>query len=470
MSRPPYKKRAPSNKRGAKPRPGLAARRLAAQWLGLIMQRRRPMDEILAHAAKDKFYLALEPRDRAFARLMLMTALRHHGDLTQLLSNYLQKPPAGKTGVREILMIGAAQLLYMDVPPHAALDLAVADAKSSDKSQHLAKLVNAVLRRISREGADLIAKDKTERNIPAFLSKRWKDHYGEEKTAAMISAMLTEPALDLIVPEDKDDWAKRLDGTPLFHNAIRLTQKGAISELEGYEEGAWWVQDFAAQLPTALMGDVAGLKVADLCAAPGGKTAALAKAGAMVTAVDISSDRLQRLRENLTRLKITDAVEVVAKDVLSLNTPPLANSETQNSEDRFSAAFDAVLLDAPCSATGTIRRHPDILITKTEPMIKELASLQKAMLKKAIDLVKPGGFLIYCTCSLEIEEGEQQIEEFLSQQENIQREPFTKNEVFGQEHWLTPLGDVRLTPEFAAAPEGQAIGMDGFFISRLRLT
>lgn len=457
MSHPPYKKRKP------KARPGLLARQYAAQWLGLIMHQKRSMDEILTEAQRDEAYVALEARDKAFARHMLMTVLRHHGELSCLLSSFIQKPPAKKTGVMEILKIGAAQLFYMDVPPHAAIDLAVAAAKSSDKSQHLSKLVNAVLRRCSREGAEkLKSASNPAQNIPPIILSRWQAHYGKAQTDLMIEAMLSEPALDLNFPSGSDEWAEKLHGVRLLGRGVRLSQKGAISEIDGFNEGAWWVQDFSAQMPTALLGDVNGLRIADLCAAPGGKTAALASAGAKVTAVDISAVRLKRLEENLERLNLKDAVEVICADVMTFE------AETK---------FDVVLLDAPCSATGTIRRHPDILLTKTEAKFDSVVDLQKRLIKRALELLKPEGVLLYCTCSLEAEEGEEQIDNFLNEHSHIKRLPFSTKDVFGQAHWLTEAGDVRLLPHYTAVAiedeswdeGGQATGMDGFFISRLKV-
>lgn len=442
-----------TEKRGV---PGLGARHYAAQWLAVILQRKRSLDDVLTAAEQDKGWQALDPRDKGFARSMLMTALRHHGELAFVLKQFLSKPPQARSGVNEILMIGAAQLLFMDVPPHAAIDLAVSEAKSSDKSRHMAKLVNAVLRRVSKDGAALLTKcDPVMMNIPSFLRERWQAQYGNEASRAMCTAMLTEPPLDLAVKGDAAGWAARLNATQLLSGGVRLArdgaQKGAITELDGFDEGAWWVQDFSAQMPVRLLGDVAGKRVADLCAAPGGKTAGLVAAGARVTAVDVSEARLERVRANLARLQLE--AEVVAADVLAY-TPE--------------EPFDAVLLDAPCSATGTIRRHPDILVTRSAGGLDGLINVQRAMLKKAVELLKPGGVLIYCTCSLEAEEGEAQINRFLDEQNGVSRRSFAPEDVFGEAGWLTKDGDVRLLPSFSADGTADGIGMDGFFISRLQ--
>lgn len=464
---------------------GLVPRSIVVDWLFNVLRRKRPIDELFAESEKDKAWLDLLPRDRAFARSILMTSLRHKGELEWVIGKFLKKPPEGKSRVNEILLSGAAQLLFMDVSPHAAIDMSVRLAKSSDKSRHLAKLVNAILRQLSREAADLLAKqDGAEKNIPAFWAKRWAKNYGAETGALINKAVLQPAALDLVVKDDAEGWATKLGGTALLYNSIRLNHRGLVTELEGFEDGAWWVQDFSAHLPCAFLGNLTGKRIADLCAAPGGKTASLVSQGADVTAVDISENRLLRLRDNLKRLNLK--AEIVVSDI--------ANFEPAEK-------FDAVLLDAPCSATGTVRRHPDILYLKNEAVIFELQKVQKQLLEKSLMLLKPGGILIYCTCSLEPEEGEMQIEALLAEHSQVKREPISSEEVAGHKDWLTKAGDVRLLPHFSpalmsgtvespsesdkvkadidkdsnrdidtAAHEAHLTGMDGFFISRLRVS
>lgn len=470
--RPSSKTRQP-NKSTGNLSSGILARRFASSWLHEVLWAQRPLDEIFAITESDKAWVNLEPRDRAFARAMVLTTLRHKGELDFVLSHFLDRTPQPRSGIMEILLVGAAQLLFMDGAPHAVIDLAVTQAKSSDKSRHMAKLVNAVLRRVSEKGRAILDEDgaaSSLRNIPKFAQKRWKSQYGDEIAGKIMKAVLTPPALDLIVKENKDAQAEALGATSLMFDCLRLNVKGMITALPGFDEGDWWVQDFAAHIPVKLMGDVRGKRVADLCAAPGGKTAALITAGADVTAIDISEKRLERLNENLERLKLT--ANVMAADVL----------EFDPTEDA-SGLFDAVLLDAPCSSTGTIRRHPDVIYLKTVKGILKQAALQRSLLKKAINFIKPGGFLLYCTCSLEREEGENQISGFVNEHPEIERMPFTLDEVAGQSHWLTKHGDVRLLPFYSPlaqnddetgqkiaenAEDSRITGMDGFFISRLQ--
>ena len=446
---------------------GLAGRLIALNWLFDICRRQKSLDELFADAEKDPHWQSLEIRDRAFARSLLMTALRHKGEVDHILAQFLKKAPQAKTRVNEILCLGITQLLYMEVSDHAAIDTSVRLAKLSDKSRHMAKLVNAILRQVTRAKPDeLVSPDGALCNIPLHWRKRWAKHYGEETASKIALASLEPAALDVMVKEDTKAWAEKLDGK-IFKTAssldkgygFRKDHKGSITELDGFQDGAWWVQDFSAHLPCTLFegtpgfGALVGKRVADLCAAPGGKTAALLTRGACVTAVDISENRLTRLRENLERLSLS--AEIVQSDIL-------AYSPEQK--------FEAILLDAPCSATGTIRRHPDILFLKNEELIFELKKLQRHLLEKAITFLKPGGILLYCTCSLEKEESEQQIDEFLASQPSVQRVPIKSEEVGGSADWLTKSGDVRLLPFFSPFEHDEWPGMDGFFISRLRLT
>ncbi len=434
---------------------GLVARQFAASWLFEIVHAHALLDDVFARAEQDPKWRALEARDRAFARAMLLAALRYKGDLTFVLDHFLQKPLQVKSQVQEILIIGAAQLLLLNIAPHAVIDMAVRQAKQSDKSRHLAKLVNAVLRRISEQGHDLLAKPcQTKRNIPSFLYERWQKHYGTERAQLIAQSVLKPAALDIIAKEASENLVDCLSAKRLPGDCLRLAPKGAVSALPGFDEGAWWVQDFAAFLPTQLFGPLDKIRVLDLCAAPGGKTCALIKQGAEVTALDVSKERLVRLQENLQRLSLS--AEVVVGDVLDFKP------ETK---------FDCVLLDAPCSSTGTIRRHPDILHRGNEKLITSLAKLQRKMLERSVEFVKPGGQLIYCTCSLEPEEGEKQIERFLKDTPHVERIPFQSDEIYDQKQWLTDHGDIRLLP-FYSPPScdeltDELAGMDGFFIARL---
>jgi 16S rRNA (cytosine967-C5)-methyltransferase len=433
-----------------KPSAGLAARELAAIALAAILNRGRPLEEAFDAAANRVG--PLEARDRAFARLIVMTVLRHKGELDAAVGAFLAKPlPADGGRISHILLSAAAQLLLLDTPPHAAISLAVDQCRAETKTQRFAGLANAVLRRVATEGKEKLAGlDPVALNIPAWMRTRWTKAYGEALAHDIAVASLGEAALDLSVKGDPEGWSGRLGGVALSTGSVRLPRPSRVEDLEGFADGAWWVQDAAAALPARLLGDVAGLRVADLCAAPGGKTAELAAAGAKVTAVDLSADRLSRLKENLARLALE--AEVVEADVAAWDpgTP-----------------FDAVLLDAPCSATGTVRRHPDILHLKRKDDTSDRVALQRRLLERAVSLVRPGGLVVYCTCSLEPEEGADQIAAFLAANSGVARVPVAAGEAGIEADWLTSQGDLRTLPCHLVRPEPGLSGLDGFFAARL---
>lgn len=431
---------------GIKPLPGtgLAARQAALDGLRAVLARKRPLDEALEEPALG----ALEPRDRAFARLLSATVLRRVGQLDAVIRTRISRGlPRRATTVRDILRLGLAQILFLGTPAHAAVDTMVALTGAVGQGAYK-KLVNAVLRRVAADGpAVLQGQDAARLNTPDWLWQSWAAACGEDTARAIAEAHLEEPPLDLSVRADADGWAARLGAVVLPTGSLRRPVGGPVSALPGYDEGAWWVQDAASALPARLLGDVRGRRVADLCAAPGGKTAQLAAAGALVTAVDRSPRRCGRLRENLERLHLS--AEVVPADVESWEP---------------GEAFAAVLLDAPCTATGTIRRHPDIQRLKGPEDVARMADLQGRLLKRALDLVAPGGVLVWCTCSLQPEEGEAQIVRALAGAPSFRREPARPEEVGGLAEILTPGGDIRSLPCHAAAWGG----LDGFHVSRLR--
>jgi 16S rRNA (cytosine967-C5)-methyltransferase len=348
-----------------------------------------------------------------------------------------------------ILMLGAAQLLFLDVPAHAAIDLSVQLAKRDANATHFSGLVNAVLRKIAGAGREKLAgSDGPRLNTPDWLWSRWSKAYGTETAHAIAAAHMVEPAVDLTVAKDAADWAERLGGTLLPTGSIRLAKaQGAVEQLPGFEDGAWWVQDAAAAMPARLLGALTGKSVADLCAAPGGKTLQLCAAGADVTAVDSSAQRLERLHGNLRRARFE--AEVIAADVLDFAPPN---------------QFDAVMLDAPCSATGTIRRHPDLAYLKTAAQTAALVALQARLLANAAALVRPGGQLIYCTCSLEPQEGERQIAAFLAGTDRFAIAPISPGECGIESHMITGQGTLRTLPFMSI---GGVSGLDGFFAARL---
>lgn len=438
------------------PQLGLAARSTALFLLSQVLDKSRTFDDALADTFASSRGLALEPRDRGLARLIAATVLRRLGVLEALLALFMDKPLSDRhQGVQRILLVAAAQMLYLDTPPHAAINLAVAECRRRPETARFDKLTNAVLRRVSLEGkARLEAIDEFESLIPEWLRSSWVKAYGEPKARAIASASLREAALDLTCkePQQAAVWAERLGGVALSTASVRLPAGGRIESLDGYDAGAWWVQDAAAALPARLLGEnLAGREVADLCAAPGGKTCQLAAAGAQVTAVDVSAPRLQRIAENLKRLGL--AATLVQADA--------ANWQPERT-------FDAVLLDAPCSATGTIRRHPDILYLKRAEDVRQLAQLQTRLLDRAAALVRPGGEIVYCTCSLQMEEGEFRVQSFLARHPGFARRPINAGEAGVAAGWITREGDLRTLPTDTPEGDGEMRGMDGFFAARLQ--
>ncbi len=423
-----------------------SARSVALDLLRSTLEKRQFLDVTLE---RHEPWKRLTARDRAFARLLTATLLRRLGQIDALLDHCLERPlKPRQLDLRNLLRLGTAQLVFLDTPPHAAVSTTLALAESHPRLAGQKSLLNAVLRRLAREGKALAEKQDAARlNTPAWLWDSWAAAYGEENARAIATASLREAPLDLTAKTKAATWARRLDGRVLFENSIRLPQAGGeITRLPGYEDGAWWVQDAAAALTARLLTAPPGAQVIDLCAAPGGKTAVLATAGFKVTAVDRSAFRLRRLQENLSRLGLVADVRVA--DALQW---------------RPASAVDAVLLDAPCSATGTLRRHPDIKHLRQATDLNALAVLQSGLLNAAFDMLRPGGQLVYIVCSLQPEEGPGQIEAFLSARENARRQAIIPAEVFENYDFLTPEGDFRSLP--CHLPEEG--GLDGFYACRL---
>jgi 16S rRNA (cytosine967-C5)-methyltransferase len=419
----------------------LNARVAAAELLIAVMDRGRALEDALEQTPS---FNALEGRDRAFARALVTAGLRRLGSVNTVLSRFLERPlPDTAYHGRALLHIGATQLLVLGTPAHAAVGETVEAANSLREARGFAKLINAVLRRVSRDGAEIFASLPPGADLPPWLYTRWRAAYGEN-APRIAQALLQEPALDVSVKDDASGWGERLFGTLTPTGSVRLASPAPIDSLPGFGDGAWWVQDAAAALPARLLGDVRGKRVLDLCAAPGGKTLQLAAAGARVTAVDKSDARLNRLRENLARTKLS--AEVVAADALDY---------------RPSGPFDAVLLDAPCTSTGTLRRHPDVAWLRRPTDVRALAELQAKLVAAAAALLKPGAPLLYAVCSLEPEEGEGVVADALKR--GWKRDPFRAGDVPGADEFITAAGDLRTLP--AHWPE--IGGLDGFYAARL---
>jgi len=408
------------------------------------MKRRVPLDDVLDELSPKE---NLSSRDEALARAIAIVTFRRLGTLGRALNERLNREPKDER-LLHLLATGAAQILFLDVPDHAAVDSTVRLAQEDAKLSHAGGFINAVLRRVARERDMILSAQEPWLDTPTWLEERWVAQYGEELATKIAEAHRSLASVDISVKDNAASWAERLGGVLLPTGSIRLVERTAIRDLPGFEEGAWWVQDAAAALPARLLNAKPGERIADLCAAPGGKTAQLAAAGAEVLAVDRSVKRLKRLEENLARLNLR--AETRAVDAEKLDEAP----------------FDAILLDAPCSATGTIRRHPDVAWTKSEEDIRKLSGLQTRLLDKAAQLLKPGGRLVYCTCSLEAEEGERQATGFLSRHPGFVRQPVQPDEIGGLAGCLTPEGDVRTLPCHLVSPEHERGGLDGFFIAR----
>jgi 16S rRNA (cytosine967-C5)-methyltransferase len=417
----------------------LASRRVALELLTACLDKGQPLDEALS---RQNGFERLDPRDRAFVRLLLATTLRRLGEIEEVLGLLIERPLDGANAAgRAVLRLGAAQLLFLGTPAHAAVDTSVRLVEQAGLP-HLKGLANAVLRRVAREGVALLGdRDPARLNTPQWLWESWTGSYGEEATRAIAAAHLIEAPLDITPRSDALFWAGRLEGELLPTGTIRRPAGGQITELPGFAEGTWWVQDAAAALPARLLGDIANKRVADLCAAPGGKTLQLCAAGAQVTAVDISPRRMTRLGENLTRAGLS--ATLVTSDAAKWQPGEM---------------FDAILLDAPCTGTGTLRRHPDIAWLKDEEDVARLTLAQDRLLVHAAGMLKPGGTLIYAVCSLQDDEGPARIAGLLGHRRALKRLPVQPAELPSFELAITSDGDVRTLP---------SMGLDGFYIARL---
>jgi len=428
----------------------LRARKAASSILHAVLEKHRPLDEALADEIAGGDLRIASGRDRAFTRLIVATVLRRLGEIDFVLAQFIETDLPPRAGpALQILRGATAEILFLDVKPHAAVSEAVELADHDNQARHFKPLVNAVLRRVVAEGKDLLSRvDAEQLNTPEWLWVSWTHAYGEETTRAIIRAHFNTPPLDISLKHESESasWVEKLGATLLPTGSLRLTDATRVDTMPGFEEGAWWVQDVAAALPAKLFGDIAGADVLDLCAAPGGKTASLLAQGARVTALDRSAPRLQRLRQNLARLSFE--AEIITKDA-RLYSP--------------TRRWKYILLDAPCSATGTARRHPDVLRLKTHQDRDKLVELQALLLDHCATFLEPGGTLIYCTCSLEPEEGPDQIETFLKNQTDFARQKISVREVGHLSELVTPAGDVRTLPSHLASLGG----MDGFFIARL---
>ncbi len=418
----------------------------AVKIIAAVIDKKTSLDGMLDAEHGNPSYRSLSLADRALVRAIINSALRHLPRIEAAISMMLDGPlPQGARPLHHVLVVAVAQMLYLDVPDHSAVDLAVEQAHRDPRNKRFVKLVNAVLRRLGREKEAVMETIEVIPVLPQWFQDRLVAAYGEDAAARIAQSQLVPSAIDLTVKSDPEGWAKKLNGTVLPNGSVRLGSfEGQVSALEGFVEGEWWVQDFSASMPVRLMGDIKGKRVADLCAAPGGKTAQLVLAGAKVTALDQSGNRLKRLKENLSRLGFV--AETVEENMLKFLPDEL---------------FDAVLLDAPCSSTGTLRKHPDVSWTKDEKDIAKLANLQEQMLRHAIGLVKSGGLVVFSNCSLDPSEGEAMVARVLESDAGVERVAVTPEALPGMEIAISSHGDLRTTPDMFG-------GVDGFYAAVLR--
>lgn len=429
----------------------LQARKVALGILQMVFEKRHTLDQALDESLP---FHNLSQRDRAFVRMLVTTVIRRLGQIDDLISKALTRPdqPLSPPILGHILRLGVTQLIFMNIPDHAAVNTSVLLVESEGHGR-LKGFINAILRRIAADGKTWTTKQDVARlNTPEWLLKIWINDFGLKNAIEIAQANLQEAPLDVSLkqPESITHWAETLGANALPTGTLRLTHHKMVQDLPGFDDGMWWIQDASAAIPAKLFGSqIAGQTVIDLCAAPGGKTAQLASMGAHVMAVDRSAKRLQKLQDNMKRLRLGTHVTVEVADaaVWKPRTP-----------------VSYILLDAPCSATGTVRRNPDVIWMKEPSDIHSLVGLQSKLLDNAISTLLPGGILIYCTCSLQKEEGESQIERVLEDYPDIERYPIHANEVGGFNDIVTPRGDVRVMPYHM----GNNGGMDGFFVSRLR--
>jgi 16S rRNA (cytosine967-C5)-methyltransferase len=413
--------------------PGLPARQSALRLLDAVFRTGAPLDHAVQNACK-----GLAPPDRALAIAIAQEVLRWTPDLDALIDGATSQTLPEDAKARMVLRMALAQMLRLGTPPHAAISTALPLVESGPR-----RLVHGVLGTLFRAQSTL----PDSPTLSDMVAMRWHAAWGDDMLDAAATALTEPPDLDLTLkdPATTAEYAARLNGVSLLPGHLRLQRGVAVEELDGFEAGDWWVQDIAASLPVRLLGQGEGRPVLDLCAAPGGKTMQLAAAGWNVTAVDHSARRLERLSANMHRTGLT--AEMVVGDIMTWQPE---------------APVDAILLDAPCSATGTFRRNPDVLHRIGNRQISELVEIQSNLLGRIADWLKPGGQLIYATCSLEPQEGEHQINAFLKDRPDFAIAPIDSNDL-PQEIEPTHTGYVRTLPDMLSDKGG----LDGFFIAKL---
>jgi len=424
---------------------GVKARTIALDIIDKVLRRKLQLDQALERADG---LMELESRDRAFTRLLVATVLRRLNQIDSYIEPLLDRPMVEikPQAVLDVLRLGVVQMVFLETPVYAAVNTSVMLAEQNGM-EHQKGFVNAVMRSLSRKIPEKMdSRDAGRLNTPDWLWYGWVNDYGVDVALQIAEANMKEAPVDFTVKEDPEYWGRQLDGQVMPNGTVRRLSGGMVTDLPGYDKGAWWVQGLVESLPAKLFGDLSGKTIVDLCAAPGGKTAQLIAAGANVIAVDRSAPRLKRLEENLERLDME--AEIVVADGAVWKPKELV---------------DGVLLDAPCTATGTIRKQPDVMLLKTPDDLRKLAATQKRILENALQMLKPGGVLIYCTCSLQKEEGELQIEKIIEAGAPVSISMISPDEIGGMSELLDNQGQIRALP-FNLSDRG---GVDGFFVARL---
>lgn len=429
---------------------GLISRQVALDLLGNVLAQKQALD---ASLEKNELFHALPAREKAFCRMIVSTTLRRLGQIDDLIAKCEERPGSSAANItlQNILRLGVAQIMFMNVPDHAAVDTAVRLTEGA-RMERQKGFVNGILRNVARSGTQLMTRqDPARLNTPEWLLKSWIADYGLKQAAEIAIANLVEAPLDITVKDQssRNYWGSVLKASSFPTGTLRKPSGGNVTGMEGFDSGMWWIQDASAAIPAQLFGDIEGKTVVDLCAAPGGKTAQLAAMGANVIAVDRSAQRMKRLGENMKRLDLEDRVQIQVAD---------------GAQWRPREPVSFVLCDAPCSATGTLRRHPDVAHLKTPRDLESLIEVQRRILRNAYAMLEPGGILVYCTCSLQKAEGEAQIMTFIDETPDAIHLAIKPEEIGDMREPITEHGDVRILP-FHQAASG---GMDGFFIARIK--
>ncbi|MES2728654.1 MAG: 16S rRNA (cytosine(967)-C(5))-methyltransferase RsmB [Pseudomonadota bacterium] len=434
------------------PPDALQSRYVALTLLGQCLDQQKPLDQLLDN---DTALLRLDSRDRAFVRAIVLTALRHLGQVDDIIRRSVERPDQKiqPAHLHHLLRVAVTQLVFLDVPPHAAVNTAV-DICDRLGLMRLKGFVNAILRRVAQSGKAITGtQDAARLNTPSWLLESWIKTYGLQVAIKTCEANMIEPDLDLTIRDQSQlaYWAETLGAQILPNGTLRRYDGGAVPDFPGFSAGTWWVQEAAASLAAPLLKPQAGDVILDMCAAPGGKAAQLAASGATVVAMDRSASRMRLLRDNMARLGLEELV-----------TQTIADAATWRAAHQ--AQFTKILIDAPCSATGTLRRQPDTAWLKLPQDVDRLAAVQARILENAVALLAPGGTLVYCTCSLQAAEGEDQIAALLAKDKTMIRVPIQPEEVPGLTDALNVNRELRIMPWMWP----DLGGVDGFFISRLR--